>query len=65
MNEHIEVWIVGYNPRYGTRSNVAYYDEDTANLVEIMKDLKANHYEIRSIEYAKKGSVDVFEILVV
>lgn len=65
MSNHIEIWIDGYNPKYGTHSNVAYYDETSADLSEILKDLRANQYEIRDIGYSKKGSVDVFTITVV
>lgn len=64
-NNHIEIWIDDYHPRHQTHSMVAYYDETSADLSEILKDLKANQYEIRNIDYAKKGSVDVFTITVV
>lgn len=56
-----EVYIVSINPRYQTESTAAYYDGD-ATLDEIMKDLEANHYKIRSVEYAKKGSMNTFLI---
>ena len=65
MKDHIEIWIDGYNPKYQTHSNVAYYDETSADLSEILKDLRANQYEIKNIRYSKKGSVDVFIITVV
>ena len=63
MERHVEIWVIDYNPKYGTRNTCAYYDGD-ATLSEITADLRANQLEIRSIDYRRKGSVDVFEITV-
>lgn len=65
MDKHIEIWIDGWNPKYDTHSNVAYYDESSADLAEIIKDLEANQYKIWGVDYSRKGSVDVFTITVV
>lgn len=62
--KHIEIWVNAYNPKYMTTTTVAYYDESSADLAEILKDLAANGYGITGIEYAKKGTVDVFVITV-
>lgn len=69
MNRFTEVWIKSHNHNTMETRNVAYYsskDGDTdTDLHKIMKDLRANQYEVESVEYIKKGGIDVFEITVI
>lgn len=57
----VQVYVYSINPKYGTETTAAYYDGD-ATLSDIVKDLEANQYEIRSIEYGKSGSMHTFII---
>lgn len=66
---YTEIWIRSYNHRTMETHTVAYYasSDDSVgdtDMHEILKDLQANQYEVEKIEYIKKGSVDMFEIIV-
>ena len=59
-----QVYVMSVNPKYGTQTVGAYYDGDVT-FAEVVKDLEANHFEIRKVEFEKRDSFNTFIITVV
>lgn len=59
-----QVYIMDYNPKYGTQTVGAYYDGEIT-FADIIKDLEVNQMEIRKVEFEKRDSFNTFIITVV